>query len=216
MNYLDITNQVLLRLREDTITSVAGNLDPVVQIVLAHVNDAKRLVEDAATWNSQRYEWEITSVVGQDKYPMVGSGNYARIEYMFGSDGSQPVEQRLRDMKRKKAQGPAGGPSLYYAVNGVDSNNDIQIEFYPTPTVAGTVYSVGGHKRQPDLVEDGDELTIPDKPVMYYALAFAARERGEVGGQTAAEIFQMANQFLMDAIALDSNLTDLDNIWMAV
>ena len=44
----------------------------------------------------------------------------------------------------------------------------------------------------------------------------AVLERGEVGGQTAAEIFQMANQFLMDAIALDSSLTDLDNVWMTV
>lgn len=216
MNYLDITNQVLLRMREDTLTSVQGQQDPVVQIVLAHVNDAKRLVEDAHTWNAQRYEWDITTVSGTDKYAMVDSGNYARVEYMFGSDGSEPVEMRLRDMKKKKAQGPAGGPSLYYAVNGVDSNGDVLVEFYPTPVTDGVVYTVGGHKRQPDLTESGDELMIPSKPVMYYALAFAARERGEVGGQTAAEIFQMANQFLMDAIALDSSLTDLDNVWMTV
>ena len=110
MNYLDITNQVLLRLREDPITTVLGQLDPVVQIVISHVNDAKRLVEDAHTWNSQRYEWTVTTVAGQDTYSMVDSGNYARIEYIYGSDASQPREAKLVDIKRRKAQGPATAP----------------------------------------------------------------------------------------------------------
>ena len=216
MNYLDITNQVLLRLREDPITTVLGQLDPVVQIVLSHVNDAKRLVEDAHTWNSQRYEWTVTTVAGQDTYSMVDSGNYARIEYIFGSDASQPREARLVDIKRRKAQGPGNGPSIQYAPNGVDTNGDIKLEFYPAPQQDGIVYTIGGHKRQPDLVADSDELRIPSKPVLYYALAMAARERGEVGGQTAAEIFQLAKAYLQDAVALDSAVNELDNIWMSV
>jgi hypothetical protein len=44
----------------------------------------------------------------------------------------------------------------------------------------------------------------------------AARERGEVGGQTAAELFALANVYLSDAIAWDASLNDLDNIWATV
>lgn len=218
MNYLDLVNAVLIRLREDTVTTVANLTDPVVEIVASHINDAKRIVEDAHTWNSQRYEWSVTTVDGQAIYPLVDSGNYAQLEYVFGDDGSEPVEQRLRDMKRKKSQGSANGPCLHYAANGVDSNGDIQLEFYPTPQAAnaGVVYTIGGHKRQADLVADNDVLLIPSKPVIYMALAMSARERGEVGGQTAAEIFQLANAYMTDAIALDANLNDLDNIWMTV
>ena len=59
-------------------------------------------------------------------------------------------------------------------------------------------------------------MLVPGKPVVYTALAMAARERGEVGGQTAAELFALAGTYLSDAIAWDSSLNDLDNIWMTV
>jgi hypothetical protein len=48
---------------------------------------------------------------------------------------------------------------------------------------------------------------------MYLAYALAVRERGEVGGQTAGEIFQMAAGYLSDAIARDAELNYLDDIW---
>jgi hypothetical protein len=44
----------------------------------------------------------------------------------------------------------------------------------------------------------------------------AARERGEVGGQTATELFSLAGVYLSDAIAHDAALNDLDNIWTTV
>ena len=75
---------------------------------------------------------------------------------------------------------------------------------------------MGGFKRQGELTEDGQHMLVPNKPVLYYALALAARERGEVGGQSSAELFSMANQFLSDAIAYDASNTELDNIWMTV
>ena len=65
MNYLQLVNGVLMRMREDTVSTVVSS-DPVVAIVAAHVNDAKRIVEDAHLWNAERYEWTISSVVGQD------------------------------------------------------------------------------------------------------------------------------------------------------
>ena len=216
MNYIDLVNEVLLRLREDTVDTVLGQEDAVVQLVISHVNDAKRIVEDAHTWNSQRHEWEITTVAGQDKYALEGSGNYARIEYIYGSDASQPREAKLADIKRRKAQGPANGPSIQYAANGVNDSGDVVLEFYPAPQQDGVVYSIGGHRRQADLSQNTDKLLVPSKPVIYYALAMSARERGEVGGQTAAEIFQLAKTYLSDAVALDANINDLDNIWMSV
>ena len=203
-----------MRMREDTVTTVASS-DPVVAIVAAHVNDAKRLVEDANLWNAERYEWTISTVVGQDTYSLTNSGESAHIDYFLGDDGSEPVELRLQDMKRKKAQGSATGPCQYYSPNGLDSNQDIKVEIYPASTAAVT-YTVGGYRRLPDMVADTDKLIIPSKPVLYLALAMSARERGEVGGQTAAEIFTLADNYLSDAVAIDAGLNYLDNIWMTV
>ena len=214
MNYLQLVNGVLMRMREDTVSTVTSS-DPVVAIVAAHVNDAKRIVEDAHLWNAERYEWTISSVVGQDTYSLTDSGESLHIEYFLGDDGSEPVEMRLQDMKRKKSQGSANGPCQYFSPNGLDSNQDVKVELYPASTAAVT-YTVGGHRRLPDLSADDDKLIIPSKPVLYLALAMSARERGEVGGQTAAEIFTLADTYLSDAIAIDAGLNYLDNIWMTV
>jgi hypothetical protein len=215
MTYLELVNGVLTRMREDTVTTLAGESDPVVLIVADLVNDAKRTVEDSHTWNSLRYEWDFTTVPGQALYGLTDAGQYANIEYIFGSDGSELRQERLVDIKRKKSKGVSGNGTLYYAPNGKDANRDLQIELFPVP-VAAVDFTVGGFKRQGDLTADDQNMLVPNKPVLYYALALAARERGEVGGQSSAELFQMANQFLSDAIAYDASNTELDNIWMTV
>ena len=54
------------------------------------------------------------------------------------------------------------------------------------------------------LSADSDKLSIPNSPVLHLAIAFASRERGETGGTSTPEYFQMANKYLSDAIALDA------------
>jgi hypothetical protein len=41
-------------------------------------------------------------------------------------------------------------------------------------------------------------------PVIHYAVALLARERGETGGTSTAEYFSIADKFLSDAIAIDA------------
>lgn len=213
MTYLELVNGVLTRMREETVTTLAGADDPVVQIVADFINDAKRTVEDSHTWNALRNEWTFTTVDGTALYPLTNAGNYAIIEWIDGNDGSELKNRSLRDIKRLKAQGDDGTAVLYYAVNGQDANGDVQLEVYPTPSTNVVTYTVGGFSRSEDLSADNDVLAVPSKPVIYIALANALRERGEVGGQTASEIFALASNYLSDAIALDANNSHLDNIW---
>ena len=216
MTYLELVNGVLTRMREDTVTSLSGETDPVVLIVADLVNDAKRTVEDSHTWNALRNEWTFTEVSGQSLYSLAGAGQYASIEYIFGDNGSELQQRRLVDIKRKKSAGASGNGGLYFAPNGKDVNRDLQLEIYPVPKTSSVTYTVGGFKRQGELKAEDDNMLVPNKPVLYYALALAARERGEVGGQSAAELFGMAQQYLSDAIAYDASNNELDNIWMTV
>ena len=73
------------------------------------------------------------------------------------------------------------------------------------PTPDG-VYSIRVDlvKRQADLSANTDSLLIPSQPVIHLAVALLARERGETGGTSTAEYFQIANQYLSDAIAIDA------------
>jgi hypothetical protein len=215
MNYLELVNSVLGRMREPAAATLVGETDSVILIVKDLVNDAKRSVEDAHTWNALRAEWDFDTVANQKLYPLVGAADNANIEYIYGESGAILRQRPLKDIKRLSAAGSSGNGSLWYAPNGRDSNGDMQIELYPVPTKVHSV-TIGGFKRTPDLSADTDELMVPSKPVIYLALALAVRERGEVGGQTAGEIFGMANQFLSDAIAYDASTTDVDNIWMSV
>ena len=215
MTYLEAVNQVLQRLREDTVTDVTGLDDPVAEMVTALVNDAKQLVENAHTWNALRDEWSITTAANDALYSLTNAGNYGKIELIVKDDGTELQEEQLRAIRKRQAASPANSKPKYYAVNGVDSNYDIQLQLYPKPDNVYN-YTVYGFKRQAELRSASDVLLVPAKPVVYYALAMAARERGEVGGQTAAELFALANVYLSDAIAWDASLNDQDNVWMTV
>ena len=72
----------------------------------------------------------------------------------------------------------------------------------------------GGTVLRPDeLVNDTDPLIIPSQPVIHLAVALLARERGETGGTSAPEYFQIADRYLSDAIAMDAQKHPEETIW---
>ena len=118
--------------------------------------------------------------------------------------------QRIRE--QNLGTNNANGTINYWAVDGVDGSGDIKLRLYQTPNSVKTL-TVYGTKRPSDLSSDSDELLVPSSPVIQWAYAYALRERGETGGQTAAEQFIMAKEALSDAIALDAQKSPEDTIW---
>ncbi len=215
MTYLEIVNQVLVLMREPSASSLASSDDVVVDIVAQQVNDAKRSVEDAHNWNALRYEWTILPGAGSDKAELTNTADRgALIEEVYGPSGLILQEMPTRKMRSLKASSSVpGNHAMYYAVNGINaSTRNVEIQVYPEPT-ALTSLEVYGFRKQADLAADDDVLLVPSKPVIYMALALATRERGEVGGQTAAEVFGMAGAYLKDAIAQDVALNQYDYDW---
>jgi hypothetical protein len=214
MTYLEIVNKVLRLMREDTIASVINPDDYVAALVTEFVNDAKRFCEEAHNWNQLRAEWTITTADGTDEYSLTDAGKYAKIEDIYSATYALRKVQ-YRYMTRLKTTNPSSNPPRDWAVSGTDASGDVTLKLYPTPNDVYNI-TVFGFQRQPDLALDDDQLLIPDQPVVYRALALALRERGEVGGQTAAEIFAVAQQHLNDAIARDADMAHLDFIWHQV
>lgn len=216
MTYLELVNDVLIRLREDTIPSVGANAqatldDPVAYMVKQFVNDAKRVVEQAHTWNALRTEWTINAAQSTHTYALTGSGDSAVVEAVMSSTGQEIAQAPLNKVRKDALSGGENTPR-YYAANGVDASGDLQLRLSPVPKEAGTFY-VYGFRAQDDLQTDADVLLVPAKPVVYTALAMAARERGEVGGQTSSDLFAVAKGYLSDAIAIDAATNSLDDIW---
>lgn len=218
MTYLELVNEVLIRMREDTVTSVGASRltltdDPVVDIVKLAVNDAKELAEKAHQWNALRTDWTITTVAGTHTYPLVGSSYSASVESVYDNRGIALRNVPLSTIHKKAAVSTADNHPMYWAVSGADSNGDLQVRLFSTPN-AEVEISVHGFTRSAPLDTNSDRLLIPAQPVIYYAFALASRERGETGGAQAAELFAMAEQYLKDAIAVDAAVTDLDNDWI--
>ena len=66
MTYLDLINNVLRRLREDTVTT--ANATDYSSLIGDLVNDAKKIVENSFDWTSLRDSITINTVSGTDTY----------------------------------------------------------------------------------------------------------------------------------------------------
>lgn len=214
MTYLQLVNSVLRKLREDEVTTVSES--DYSRLVGDFVNDAKRLVEDTWDWTALRYTYDITTTVNQPLYSLAGFGTRSKILYVHNETENrrviQEALQRIRTMNLTSDS--ATGPITSYAVDGLDANGDARIRFYRTPnTVVNlSVYAV---KRPDRLENDTDESLVPSSPIVQWAYAYALRERGETGGQSAAEQAIFAQQELSNSVAFDAALTPDETIWTA-
>ena len=213
MTYLKLVNAVLSRLREDTVTSVDGSGDVVVELVRDYINDAKRVVESSYNWSALSAEWEFSTAVGEtsvDSTAPLGSV----LDVVFDSNGNELRPLAKNEMRKRVLQGQQGGTPFYYSVNGSVGGN-YQLSVWPKPDSVRT-YHVYGYGHTPDLAQDTDTLLVPSEPVIYLALASATRERGEVGAQSMPEMLGIAQQYLTDAIAREASNNINDNIWTMV
>ena len=214
MTYLELCNKVLRLMREDTVTTVQAPDDVVVEMVKDYVNDGKRLVEEAHNWNMLRDYWTVTTEAGNSFVSITGAGKTPVLFDVYNVTGGPLQQATNRQIAYLKSQSGTENIPYYYAVSGIDGNGDVKLLLHPTPDTEYTL-TTEGFRKQADLSQDDDVLLVSSQPVVYYALALALRERGEVGGQTAAEVFGMAKQYLSDAIAIDAALNQYEYDWYA-
>lgn len=204
MNYLQAVNSVLRRLREEEVDSVSETL--YSKLIGDFVNDAKQLVQDSADWSGLRTTLTVTTSEDIFNYGLTGSQN--NIKLLDVLNDTQNNFMQYRDTywfdNVFLNNTPAKGAPYYFSFNGVDSNGDTLVDVYPIPD---GVYDLRFNVilRNDELVEDTDQIVIPNLPIVHLALAMAARERGETGGTSTPEYFAIADKYLSDAIALDLN-----------
>jgi hypothetical protein len=214
MQYIQLVNSVLRRLRETEVSSVADNA--YSKMIGEFVNDAKRQVEDSYAWNSLSDTLSAVTAVDIFNYVLVGSGQRFRmIDVINDTDDFFLKYQTTSEMNRLFLMTSAEkGSPRYYNFNGVDANGDTQVDLYPIPD---GVYNVRFNVIRPQvpLVADADRLLVPHEPVIFNACARAFAERGEDGGVTSNEMYALYNQSLADAIAIESGRYLEEGEWMA-
>lgn len=212
MTYLDLVNNVLRRLREDTVTTVSANTYSAM--VGDFINDAKQLVENAWDWSNLRSTLTITTAADDYTYSLTGYQDQGKILNIINDTSNLVMQYQSREWFDDKffVQTPDSGSPEYYTFSGIDGSGDAQIDVYPKPD---GVYSLKVQSviRNVALSSDSDILTIPSQPVIHMAVSLLARERGETGGTSTPEYFAIADKYLSDAIALDAQKHPEETIW---
>jgi hypothetical protein len=214
MNYVQLVNSVLRRLRETEVSSVSDNA--YSKLIGEFVNDAKRQVEDAYAWNALSETLTASTAADIFNYVLVGSGQRFRVIDVLNDTSNTIVQNattRWMDEQFLLTSVQKGSPA-YYNFNGTNSNGDTQVDLFPIPN---GVYEVRFNviKPQVALSADADTLLIPSEPVIFNAAARAIAERGEDGGILAGEMAFIYNQSLADAIAIESSRYIEESAWVA-
>jgi len=203
MTYLNLVNNVLRRLREETTNNVNDTIFNTM--VGDFVNDAKQLVEEACDWSGLRSTISLQTVVGTNQYSLVGTGDNVKVFSVINDTNNTFITYQTKDWFNNALylQEEISGSPAYYTFDGLDSSQDTQVLLSPKPSTVETLrFDVT--KRQPELVNNTDVLLVPSKPVIHLAVALLARERGETGGTSTVEYFSIADRYLSDAIAIDA------------
>ena len=214
MNYLDLVNDVLIRLREDEVTAPTDT--PYAKLIGKFVNDAKRVVEDSFQWNVLTETLTVTTANDLFNYVLTGSGQRFRVLDVVHSEDDvflQPVTSSVMTNYLLNASVHKGSP-YYYNFNGVN-NGDTQVDLYPVPDGVYNIY-FNIFKPQNALSAGSDELLVPAEPVIKYAYAQAVAERGEDGGLAAQEATALADISLADHIAMAAHRQNDEYIWHQV
>ena len=203
MTYLNLVNNVLRRLREETTNNVNDTIFNTM--VCDFVNDAKQLVEEACDWSGLRSTISLQTIVGTNQYSLVGTGDNVKVFSVINDTNNTFITYQTKDWFNNALylQEEISGSPAYYTFDGLDSSQDTQVLLSRKPSTVETLrFDVT--KRQPELVNNTDVLLVPSKPVIHLAVALLARERGETGGTSTVEYFSIADRYLSDAIAIDA------------
>ena len=216
MNYLELVNDVLVRLREDEVTAVTDT--PYSKLISKYVNDAKRIVEDSYEWAGLTETLTVTTANGLFNYVMTGAGQRFKVLDVINSEDNiflQYVTTSVMNNWFLNADNTQTGSPTHYNFNGVNANGDTQVDVFPIPDGVYNIF-FNIYKPQEPLSASGDSLKVPSEPVIKYAYAMGVAERGEDGGLSAQEATALADQSLADHTSIENGRYRDEYVWHSV
>ena len=202
MTYLELVNDVLARLRETTVSTVSET--SYSTLIGKFVNDAKRQIEDAYAWNVLGTTITLSTTSGTYSYALTGAGQKFQVIDVINATSNIGMKNiDFASMNRKQNfSTPVSGIPYEFCFDGVSASYDTKVTLYPRPD---GVYSIPFSLTVPQatLALDATVVAIPDVLVVQNAYARALVERGEDGGLSSSEAYQLYKAMLADYIALE-------------
>lgn len=218
MTYKELINQVLVKLREETLSDWSGAINDSVtvtdyqKVIGSLINDAKRNIESYHNWLILRETKNINTIAGTKNYSLASGQEFKILDVVNNSTGNQLAQvSRTYLNSIMYPTDPTGEPN-YYGFNGSDSSNNLKIDLSPIPTEVQTL-SFDIVKYQDVLTAASTVVKVPATPIILGAYARAVAERGEDGGTQSSIAAQEAADSLTQAVILDSGKTEYENDW---
>ena len=219
MTYRELINEVLIRLREETISSDwsgaindSTTVSDYHKVIGALVNDAKRSIESYHDWMTLRETADIATVDGTKNYSLSSGQEFKVIDVVNNATGNQLVQVSKAYLNRTRYPTDPTGEPHYYGFNGADASNNLKVDLSPVPTEVQTI-SFDIVKYQDVLTSAATVLKIPSKPVILGAFARAVSERGEDGGTQSSLAAQEAGASISQAVIMDSGNAQYETDW---
>jgi len=203
MTYLELVNDVLIRLRETTVSTVTET--SYSTLIGKFVNDAKRQIEDAFTWNVLGTTITVTTASSTASYALTGAGQKFQVMDVINTTSNVGLTNiSFVDMNRKLNFTPlVNSIPTEFAFDGVNASYDTKVNLYPIPDGVYTI-KFALTVPQATLASDATVVLVPDVLVVQNAYSRALIERGEDGGLTSSEAYILYKAMLSDYIALES------------
>ena len=202
--YLSLVNDVLVRLPEPQVTTVSQNTYSA--LIGKFINDTKRQVADAYDWDAFNQAVTVTTVAGQvGNYSLTNAGvRFKTMDVINTTRYYQltPLSHEQHDIFYYTVPTPIQNLPMYFTVQGVDTNGDLKVKFWPVPD---GVYDIRFSLIVPetDFVNDSDTTLLAKDPIVLGAYARALVERGEDGGMSSSEAYGLFKQAMSDLISLE-------------
>ena len=202
MTFLELVNDVLVRLREPVVTTF--NETTYSTLIGKFVNDAKRQIEDAFSWNVLGQTITVTTASSTASYALTGSGQKFQVMDVINTTSNVGLKNiSFVDMNRKLNFTPlVNSIPTEFAFDGVNGSYDTKVNLYPIPDGVYTI-KFALTVPQATLSSDATVVSVPDVLVVQNAYARALVERGEDGGLSSSEAYQLYKAMLSDYIALE-------------
>ena len=221
--YLSMVNEVLTRLREDTVYTVTqSNYSKMIGL---YVNDAKKQVEEAWAWDALTSSIAVTIGAGlgyggsSTRYVVPGSGT--RFKEASCNNISTGFKHPVRPVgypdlinREQMATSVISAAPAWFSWFGNDGTDGI-VAIWPTPSSTFNLL-FNMNVPQVDLVNDTDVILVPSDPVVAGAFARALVERGEDGGLSSSEAYGLYKGILADRIAIEQSRSPEYDVWEAV
>jgi len=219
MTYKELINEVLVRLREETISSDwsgaindSSTINDYQKVIGSLVNDAKRSIESYHDWLVLRETVNVSTVASTKNYNLSSGQEFKVLDVVNNSTGNQLAQVTRTYLNSiMYPTDPTGEPN-YYGFNGSDTSNNLKVDLSPIPTEAQTI-SFDIVKYQDTLTSATTVVKIPNQPIILGAYARAIAERGEDGGTQSSIAAQEAASSLAQAVMMDSGNAKYENDW---